>query len=562
MKALHSLRRAAALAVLALGFLSAEAAPVSRVVAAGALLGSGVLPGFPEALAAANHPMSEKDKLSFTAAFNAIDNRNWPRALSQAAQIKNPLAAKIIAWAYLSADDTKPGFDELVKFTNENPDWPLQETLLAKAERALPATMPPARLIAWFAGQEPLTGEGMIRLGEALLATGETAYGAGWIARAWVTQVFNGTKQREIFSSYSQYLKGQPSIARMDMLLWEHEAAQAQWLLPQVPDDLRRIAGARIAFMEYASNAKSIFNALPSKAQKDPGVMFEYARYLRRHGDDDDARRKLLSIEHPETLPFPEKWWIERHVAARKAIAEKEYRDAYELAAHSGLTNGNDFADAEWLAGWLALRFLDKPKEALKHFTTLDAGVTYPISSARAEYWLGRAAQATGDKIAAAAAYAKAAQHPNTFYGQLSAESTLLSNQALELPVTPGVDKAKWDDFIGDELVKAIQLIKQVDEERYVRTLAYQIADKAQDGATLILLSELLWTFDHPSISVRIAKKASQKQILLTDYLYPVFAVPAFPGAGTPPEPALVLGFARQESEFNPRAVSSAGARW
>src|SRR5262249_40354102 len=150
----------------------------------------------------------------FAAAFDAIDRRNWPRALAQAQEIKNPLAAKIIQWAYLSADDTKPSFEELVKFSNENPDWPLQETMLPKAERALPDQTPPARRIVWFGGQEPLTGEGMLRLGQALLSTGETAYGAGWIARAWATQVFDPSKQREIFSSYGQYVKGQPSIDR------------------------------------------------------------------------------------------------------------------------------------------------------------------------------------------------------------------------------------------------------------------------------------------------------------------------------------------------------------
>jgi soluble lytic murein transglycosylase len=552
---------AALMAVL--GFASAPlAAPAAAPGAAGPVAaGSGVVPGFPEAIAQSANPLSEKDRLAFAAAFNAIDARNWPRALTQAALLRNPLAKRIIIWAYLSAEETKPSFDDLVRFTNENPEWPLQDALLAKAELALPATMPPTRLIAWFAGQEPLTAEGMVRLGEALLATGETAYGAGWIARAWATQEFDARRQHELFAAYGQYLKGRPSIERMNLLLWAHEAAMARWLLPQVPDDLKRIAQARIAFMEGAANALSVVTALPAAAQANPGVIFDQVRYLRRRGDDDKARRKLLSIEHPELLPYPDKWWIERHVQARKAMEEKEYQDAYTLAAKSGLSEGNDFAEAEWLAGWLALRFLDKAKLAHKHFTTLEAGVTYPISLARAEYWIGRALQDTGDKAGAAAAYTKAARFPYTFYGQLSAESQLLTGQTLELPPTPGVDKAKFDEFLDNQLVKAIRLIKEAKEERFVRTLAYEVADRALANEDFILLSELLWTFDHPAISVRIAKKASQRHILLTDYLYPVFELPPYPGAGTRPEPALVLGLARQESEFNPRAVSSAGAR-
>ncbi len=508
-----------------------------------------------------DHPLSDEDRTHFAAAFDAIDRGDWHRAVDQAALVKNPLAAKIINWAYLAADDTKPPFEDLVKFTTENPDWPLQETLLAKAEKALPQDMPAARLIAWFAGQEPLTGEGMIRLGEAYLATGQTNYGVGWITRAWSTQVFDFVQEKDLFAKYGKYVKGAPTVARLNLLLWERETGQAAWLLPQVPEDVRKIAQARIALIDDSSNARALADDLPAKAQQDPGVQFDYVRYLRRRGDDPGARAKLLTVQNVDTLPHKDKWWVERQVAARKAIEDKAYQAAYDIASNSGLKEGNDFADAEWLSGWLALRFLNKPQAALSHFTTLDANVTFPISSARAEYWLGRAAQALGDSAGAAAAYGKAAQFPFTYYGQLSAESPLLSNQALSLPATPAVDQAKWDEFLDNELVKAILLIKQVDEDRFVRTLSYQIADKAPDSESLNMLSQFLWSLDQPAISMRIAKKASQKRILLTDYLYPVYAVPNFPGTGTPPEPALVLGLARQESEFNPRAVSAAGAR-
>lgn len=524
------------------------------------IISTGVVPGFPEVVAKGANPLSESDRKAFAAAFDAIGRRSWPKVQALAKEIRNPLAKKILLWAYLSADETKPGFEELVRFSNENPDWPLQTTMLAKAEKALPEGMPPQRLIAWFAGQEPLTGEGMVRLGQALLANGEVTYGAGWIARAWATQEFDSKKQSELWASYSQYLKGQPSIDRIQMLLWAHQATMARWLIPNVPENWKRIALARIALMESAANAPALVNALPASLKSDPGVMFDEVRYLRRKGKDDEARRKLLAVQNPAQMPNPDKWWIERNVQARKAMDAKEYQDAYDLVAKSGLQRGTEFADAEWLAGWIALRFLDKPKIAEGHFRRLDEGVTYPISSARAEYWLGRALQDAGDKAGAAAAYAKAARFPYTFYGQLSAESPLLSGQVLRLPQTPGVDKAKWNAFLDQELVKAIRLIRDAGEERYVRTLAFEIADRAKDDGELVLLSELLWTFEHPAISLRIAKRASQRQVLLTDYLYPVFELPNYIG-GTKPEPALVLGLSRQESEFNPRAVSAAGAR-
>ena len=48
---------------------------------------------------------------------------------------------------------------------------------------------------------------------------------------------------------------------------------------------------------------------------------------------------------------------------------------------------------------------------------------------------------------------------------------------------------------------------------------------------------------------------------MLLSHLAPVVTLPRFPGNAAGPDPALVLGVTRQESEFDPAVVSSAGAR-
>jgi soluble lytic murein transglycosylase len=347
----------------------------------------------------------------------------------------------------------------------------------------------------------------------------------------------------------------------MDHLLWSSQFEDADWLLPELPEDKRRVAAARLALMKQSSSAPSLVNALPRSEREDVGLIFDHVRYLRRAGRNDEALDLLLTLKNPGSAPYPERWWIERNYLAREALEEQKYDKAHAVLADTGLKEGTSLADAEWLAGWIALRFLKKPELAITHFERLASGVSYPISVARAHYWAGRSAEAMGHTTRAIRAYSQASQYPYTFYGQLGAESSLLSNQKLDLPATADVDPAMWASFINNELITAIRLLKEIDGERYMRTLGYYLADRSQSTGDLVLLTELFRQIGQTAISVRIAKRASQQHLLLTEYLYPVLDLPAYMGTLSAPEPALILALARQESEFNPRAVSSAGAR-
>jgi soluble lytic murein transglycosylase len=521
---------------------------------------SPVVPGFPERLARAPDLLDDHDKDLFGDAYDAVRQHNWPHALNDVPRIHNRIAAKLITWAYLTASDTTPGFQEIVRFLADNPDWPRRATLLAKAEKALPKGMPPAQVIAWFGGQEPLTGEGMIRLGQALIDSGKTDYGARWIALAWSAHDFTNARQQEIYATYKDYLKGQPTIDRVSRLLWSYEYTKAAPLLADLPARARKKDEARIALMKGTHDAMAKVRALPRADRDDPGVVFNEVQYFRRNDEDDKAQHLLLAVKDPDKVPHPERWWVERNVQARKARSDKHYRIAYEIAAHSGLKEGGNFAAAEFLAGWIALRYLKDPARAEEHFHRLAENVGYPISLARAYYWEGRAEQARSKPSLAAEDYKKAAQYPYTFYGQLGAESPLLANTLLDLPKTPTADHATWGPFLDNELVKAIRILSEIDGEVYMRTLAYHLADEAKTPADFVLLAEFLRSIDEVAISVRVAKVASRQHIFLPYYLYPKLDLPDYPGGGGP-EPALVLGLVRQESEFNPRAVSGAGAR-
>ncbi len=90
------------------------------------------------------------------------------------------------------------------------------------------------------------------------------------------------------------------------------------------------------------------------------------------------------------------RWWAECNVQARDALSSADPRTALALASHAGFSSGDQYADQQFLTGFIALRFVKDPTTALASFQRLDAGVSRPISKSRAQYWQGRAYEALG----------------------------------------------------------------------------------------------------------------------------------------------------------------------
>ena len=253
-------------------------------------------------------------------------------------------------------------------------------------------------------------------------------------------------------------------------------------------------------------------------------------------------------------------WWGELALAARQAMKDGNYRTAYALVSGTGLTEGGDFAEAEFMAGWLALRYLHEPAKALKHFRRLALGVTRPISLGRAHYWAGRAYEAENQLARAAHEYRLAARNPQTFYGQL-ALTRLEPDPRLHLKETPAAVSRARSNYERDGLTHAIRVLADLGEERFLRVFAAHAVELHPDAGHVALLARDLVRLGFRDVAVRVAKTASYAGVDLLPYSHPVIALPSYRGPGSAPEHALVLGLIRQETEFNDDAVSRVGAR-
>ena len=105
-------------------------------------------------------------------------------------------------------------------------------------------------------------------------------------------------------------------------------------------------------------NAGKLLDALPANAvEADAGLRFNRIQWLRRKDRDQEAWKMLLDApSEPNVLLDLNNWWIERRVNCREALNAGQARIAYEIAEKHGLVSGDAYIEAEFLAGWIALR--------------------------------------------------------------------------------------------------------------------------------------------------------------------------------------------------------------
>jgi soluble lytic murein transglycosylase len=317
-------------------------------------------------------------------------------------------------------------------------------------------------------------------------------------------------------------------------------------------------AEARIALRQQSSAAPALLAAVPEEMRSEPGLVYEQARWLRRTGNQAAARRLLAA--HPVDAVRPEPFWAERSLLARSALSEAGAGEAYRVASTHGLASGREFADAEWLSGWIALRFMQQPEPASTHFLTLFENVSHPVSRARGAYWSARASAQAGDAEAAMLWHRAAAQHAVAFYGQLSA-AEIRPGEPLRLPSDPPATPAEARSFQTHPLTRAVRLLAATGELEAQRAFLLRLGEAGDTAGWKDLTASLAYEIGRPDLAVFVARQSIRAGAPLVRNGYPVVAIPDGGSLAQPVETPLLLAVIRQESSFDPRALSPAGAK-
>ena len=325
--------------------------------------------------------------------------------------------------------------------------------------------------------------------------------------------------------------------------------------------ELSAYGKARAAVVRKAANAGKLLDAVPAALRNEPGYIFARVQLLRRKDDIAGAAKLLLAAPRdPKVLIDTDEWWVQRRLIARKLLELDDARTAYRIASQAAMPEKeNPQIEHAFTAGWIALRFLKDPAAAARHFAAIQKLSSHPTSLARGHYWHGRALEAAGDRVAALAEYDRAARHVYAYYGQIA--RSRMGNKELPVSAPPVPSAAARTEFERQEPVRAIRLLYAAGEPDLALSVLLDLTERARDVATATLLAELPQQAQDARSLVFIAKAAFARGLPLDAHAFPTFGMPAFKPAGPAIDSALVYAIARQESAFNPKAVSPAGAR-
>jgi len=459
----------------------------------------------------------------------------------------------------MTRNGAQPTFADVSTFLTANPDWPYARRLRRRAEESMPAGLSDDTVRAWFKRFPPLTTAGRIRFAEAALAAGEEESGPELLRQAWVEGTFDRSQQGAFLAKHRKHLTRQDHVRRLGRLLWDGRVSEARRMSRLVDKGHRALADARIRLRQMKGNVDGAIARVPEDLRHDPGLIYERLRWRRRKERDQAARNWLMA--HARDDVRPALWWRERAILARRALNEGHISEAYRIAGLHGLDEGLGFAEGEWLAGWIALRFLGDEEVAFRHFERMFNGVRYSISRARSAYWAGRSAQAMNEPEKADLWYRAAAQYATTYYGQLAA-ARLAPEDDLVPPPDPQPNADEVKAFEKHELARVVRQLTELDQQKRLKPFLKRLADSRDSGGWRVLTADLAEQSGRLDVAVGIARSAGRHGRPMLDVGYPTIRLPPLKQqtAGNLDD-ALVLAVIRQESGFKPTAKSSAGAR-
>ncbi len=487
-------------------------------------------------------------------------------------EIGDAAARKLVDWYRLRKGFGTPA--EYRAFLEANPAWGDRSTLTQKMEEALfTQGGSSGEIKSYFAERAPESGVGLAALASAYLAEGNANEARRLAAKAWRTTILPAALEPGFLVRFGALLTPADHKWRLDRLLiedirWSGEksqrAAVVRRLIPLLANAEQKKANARLAVFLGADGARKSLEALPAERVPDWGLVFHRIQALRRSGKTEEAAKLLLGAPTEEALTVaPDAWWVERRANAYEALARGNPKLAYALVRDAGPLSANPLKDQAFMAGWLALRYLKDPKTALRHFQAMNKASDGPLSRAKARYWLGRTEEALGNKPAADEYYRQALADPDTFHALLARQRLEPGRLAISTspPRVPSAEQAKR--FVTLDAAKAVMIAKSAGlDVSVLRTLLVQLRlFHLKDEADMAMVAHLAETVGDTQSAVRAAKAAIARGHNLYYYAYPVHPFPAYTPLRKPPETAMLLGLARQETEFNTLIVSGAGAK-
>lgn len=488
----------------------------------------------------------------------AFVNKKFPKNDAN----KCPLTYTVINWRHYQTRNTGIPFEKIMQFVHDHPTWPRLSLLRQRAEEAIADKTPNDTLIKWFSLYPPLTGEGAGFYSKALLAEGKDKEAATIIQEAWRNKSFTQKQLKHFYRQFKPHLHKEDHLQRLYMLGWEANTFGLHGMLGNVSQDFQKLIHTLIALIKHKGNADYHLQRLPKYLVDHPLVIFHRINWRLKKGRHNDAFALFkLCQKEKKYLDNPQAWLRIRKQLARHFLKSKNYQEAYKVCTPHGIDNEKTAVDLEWLSGWLALKLLNKPEDAIKHLERFYAGVETPMSKAKASYWLGYAHEKMNKLPESTKWYEISAQYPLTFFGQMAQVTLPGAMPSITLKVAKPTQPHPLFNGDWQHHENILKLLQEADLSDYAKPFVVHLAHEIEDDQERERLVVATKRYA-PQHTVLIAKIAGRKGSLPIKEAYPTLKKGWLPTKVTPElNIPLLNAIIRQESGFNPNGVSPAGAR-
>ena len=505
---------------------------------------------------------SDRDVKYAKQAIAFMEKSNWKDAKKVAKKARAKSIYNFIEWRHLLTLGNKATFTEYKQFIEKFEDYPRLDRIKYLAEHKISLNnQTPDEIINWFQKYQPISGFGEMMLGESLIKNGNKEKGLKLVKKGFIRADLSKGDLIYFRKKFKKYLSKDDYIKRADYLAWENKYWDLKRMLRYLPKDFQSLYTARQLLMTRGYGVDAAIKKVPQKLKNDPGLNYDRLKWRRKKGRVDSSLEILLKIKNTKDYMIrPDKWWVERFILARSLIYKKRYETAYKLTSNHALSEGPEFAEAEWMSGWIALSFLNDPLLAKNHFINFYNNVGYPISLSRGAYWLGRTFEKLKNYDESNKWYLEGSKYLTTYYGQLS-HMKVKPNESYQLDSLMELDKSYIQEFYNKKLVAIVYLLHELKKSKYTKHILRYLANEDIDKGSEILAAKLATDISRFDFAIQVSKIASYQKRFHNKYNYPIISTPSKVGNRKIPESALILSIIRQESEFDISANSRVGAQ-
>lgn len=519
----------------------------------------------------------------------ATNNKNYSEALNYVATIKSkesPEANKseakigfaeslgdIVLWhKFSNSNASGVSFSDISRFINDNPFYPNLGELKRNAEKLAIANNISYRASEkYFKSNPAISRESKLYLlkseidylsylksdDEERTRTQEEILSK--ISKIYIEENFTVEEEKKFLDHYLGQLTEKDFFQRIERLLWEDRINDARRIMNYVNEDAKKLFSAIIELQNSTKYIENTILSVPRKLRSNETLTYHRILWHKAKGDVDEIID--LMVDLPTKSTISEKWWSLRRFYAREMIKQKEFKKAYALMAPHNLPKTHaDYWEAEWMSGWIALRFLKEPKDAYEHFYNLHQNVTQPVTLARAEYWLGMASEAMKRRDWAIEWYKKAAKYPTFFYGQLAihkhrAIDPLGAQSDIVLPGDPDITGRDIYNISQSRAAQTAYILSLLGDKTGASKIFEWLVNTAPTEGQVAVVMKLVNELNDRQLDAKIARAAARKNVFFIKDKFQI--IKEVSGDDYAP---LVHAIIKQESGFAPTAVSHVGA--